>query len=499
MIPKYGMYGAAFSFLIAKIIVVSIVVYISKSYDDIGYRLWEMLKIIIGCLLFMCMGHYFSYTKYTNVLSLFNFIYKIMVIFIYLVYLYITNIKFVNRIFENREVQNLLYKNNFVLKIENLKSRYISFCIKTYMFLINRIFKVKKNKVVFKSFGGKYYSDNPKSISEKLNFMYPEYEIVWLINDPVSKINVIPYYVRVVKSKSFKALMELSTAKVWVDNFCKTYAYKSKEQIYIQTWHGDRGFKKILLDSPFITENFKLFESENCDLTICGSNFGESKYKTAFGYNGEILKMGCPRNDLLVKHSESKKFIIKSNLNLLYNTKILLYAPTLRRDAENKFQSSKDLDLFSIINSLQSKTKCSWICMVRAHSAVKGISGIPKNFKKIIDVTHYEDMADLLLISDFLITDYSSCAGDFALLNKPIILFQPDREEYVQNDRTFYFDIDSSPFMIAKDNEEILKLIMNFDQEIIQKNCKDILNFYGAIESGEASERVVEYIISKIK
>lgn len=497
MIPKYGMYGAAFAFLIAKMVVTAIVVIISKSYDDIGYKLSYMLKIIICSLMFMVVGLYFSYSKYINVYSLFNFNYKLMVLFSYFICVFIANKKIIVNNLNNKEFKRIL-KINKLKEIENLKICIISFFIKSYMFLMNKIFNVKKNKVVFKSFGGKSYSDNPKAISEKLKLQYPEAEIVWLINEPFTKMLVIPYYVKVVKSKSFKALKELATAKIWVDNFCKNYVYKSKNQIYIQTWHGDRGFKKILLDSPFVNSNYKLIESNNCDLMIAGSDYGEKKYRTAFAYNGEILKVGCPRNDFLVKNRNAKKFIIKSNLNLIYNTKVLLYAPTLRRDSENKFQSSKDIDILSILNLLQLKTGCRWICMFRAHSAVKGLYGIPKNEKKIIDVTHYEDMTELLLISDFLITDYSSCAGDFALLNKPIILFQPDREEYVQNDRTFYFDIDSSPFMIAKSNEEILKLIMNFEQEIIQQNCKDLLNFYGATESGEASERVVEYIISKI-
>jgi len=111
---------------------------------------------------------------------------------------------------------------------------------KSYMFLVNKIMGVNGNKIVFISFGGKSYSDNPRAISEKLHEMYPEFEIVWLFNNPEEKRKVVPDYVQCVKAGSYRALKELATAKFWVDNFCKPlYTYKSKKQVYIQTWHGD--------------------------------------------------------------------------------------------------------------------------------------------------------------------------------------------------------------------------------------------------------------------
>ena len=234
---------------------------------------------------------------------------------------------------------------------------------------------------------------------------------------------------------------------------------------------------------------------------VSGSDYGNIKYNTAFKYYGDILKQGCPRNDLLIENNEAKKYLIKKSLNIISNSDILLYAPTLRREAsnENKLQSSKDIDLEATIKTLESKTNKEWICIVRAHSAVKGLTGIPRIPGKIINCTSYEDMTELLLITDFLITDYSSSAGDFALLNRPIILYQPDRSEYMKKDRTFYFDIDSSPYIIAQSNEESLKIIMNLEWDLIPRNCKDILEFYGAVETGESSKRVVEYIIKKTK
>ncbi|MGN7396879.1 CDP-glycerol glycerophosphotransferase family protein [Peribacillus frigoritolerans] len=397
-------------------------------------------------------------------------------------------------------MQSLIYRIKRITIITKFILLVIGWLSKFYMFVTNKVIGVNKKKVVFISFGGKSYSDNPRSISQKLHEMHPNYEIIWLFNRPEEKNEIVPDYVRCVQTGSYRALKELATAKFWVDNFCKpSYIYKSKKQLYIQTWHGDRGFKKVLYDSTFVKENYKLIESEILDLAVSGSKYGDSTYRTAFRYSGEILKKGCPRNDLLVENSYIKKSKIKHNLNIDSSTNILMYAPTLRRDAakENKLQSSKDIDLLETLEILEKTTNKKWVCIVRAHSAVKGLDAIPYEKKQIIDGTSYEDMSELLLISDFLITDYSSSAGDFAVLNRPMILFQPDRKEYIKKDRTFYFDLDNSPYMIAKNKKELIDMIDSLDWNTISQNCKSILDFYGTLETGDASKRVVEYIVNK--
>lgn len=371
---------------------------------------------------------------------------------------------------------------------------------KFYMLLVNKILGINNKKVVFMSFGGRSFSDNPRAISEMLHKMYPDFEIVWMFINPNEKIKIVPNYIRCVQTGSLKALRELATAKFWVDNFNKPITtYKSKNQVYIQTWHGDRGFKKVLYDSTFISSNDRYIESEICDLALSGSLYADKVYKSAFQYNGEIMKFGCPRNDILVENSSEKALNIKKILKIPANIKVLLFAPTLRREASVKkaYQPTCKIDLPKTIKALEEKTGSEWVCFVRAHSAVKGLSGIPKDFSKIIDVTSYEEMSELLLITDLLITDYSSSAPDFALLNRAIILFQDDREEYLRYDRTFYFDIDSSPYIVVQNQEELSKTIEKLDFNKVPQNCRDILDFYETVETGEASKKVVEYMISK--
>ncbi len=131
---------------------------------------------------------------------------------------------------------------------------------------------------------------------------------------------------------------------------------------------------------------------------------------------------------------------------------------------------------------------------MRAHPGMSKLTGYGES-ERIIQVSDYEDMADLLLISDMLITDYSSSAGDFILKYKPVILYQSDREEYNEDDRQFYFNVDDSPYMIAKNQNELNEWISKINDEGAENNCKKILEFYEANESGEASRIVAERII----
>lgn len=108
LVKLYGMYGAAIAFLIAKVIVVSIVVAMSKMYDDVGYRVIDMLKIIIPSLMFMGVGLYFSYTQYLTTFSWMNMLYKTGVFLVYLAFIYITNRQAINKLIMSGKIQKLL-------------------------------------------------------------------------------------------------------------------------------------------------------------------------------------------------------------------------------------------------------------------------------------------------------------------------------------------------------------------------------------------------------
>ena len=117
---------------------------------------------------------------------------------------------------------------------------------------------------------------------------------------------------------------------------------------------------------------------------------------------------------------------------------------------------------------------------------------------RLIDATKWPEMSELLLITDMLITDYSSCGGDFALLRRPLFLYHADAEEYLRESRSFYFDIEKSPFLVAHDQQELEALIDGLNPEKAKANCAAIRDYFGYYETGSATDAACEYIISKL-
>ena len=101
------------------------------------------------------------------------------------------------------------------------------------------------------------------------------------------------------------------------------------------------------------------------------------------------------------------------------------------------------------------------------------------------DVTRYPEMSDLLLAADLLITDYSSSAGDFILLDRPVILYQPDLAEFTSGDRDMYFDLRACPYARAESPEALDALLDSVDS--LAPRCAAVRAFYGVTESGESA------------
>lgn len=355
------------------------------------------------------------------------------------------------------------------------------------MRFFNRFCGIDSNVVLFSSYSGRSYSDNPRVVSEKLHALCPDANIVWQMNKNAD-ISDMPDYVKVIPAHSLRALKAYSTARVFVDNMNRPhYMLKFPGQYYIQTWHGDRGFKKVLFD---MGTNERFPDGAQMDLAVSGSDFGSRVYRSSLRYEGEILEIGCPRNDILVKNPPETAAQVRRELGIPEDVSILMYAPTFR----NKIAGSKISALLSLENlrvHIESVTGKKWICLSRGHMLTKGV-----NSDAAIDVSSYPDTSKLLLITDILISDYSSIAGDFMLLGRPAIFYQPDLQDYL-SERGLYFNPDESPLVVAHSEEELLD-ILAAPRDWAQ-NCRDVLDFFGSHETGRASEIITERISAILK
>lgn len=361
------------------------------------------------------------------------------------------------------------------------------------MFLINKMIGIDREKFYFIGMVGKY-NDNSKAVSEKLHERYPKAKIYWTFTKTGSQDPHIPEYIHPVVGL-IQQYVHMATSSCWISSgVLRKGVYKSRKQLYVNLWHGDRGFKKVLNDkNPELYKKDRLF-TDYCDLVTSGSSFFNDVLRTAFCYDGEVLHTGCPRNDTLFRKDKKLKEKIKKELGIAPTYKILLYAPTFRDHA--MYNQQENIDIDKTLLAFEKATSEKWICLGRFHPMTRNRNAFIS--KNIIDVTNYYDMVDLLYISDAHITDYSSTAGDFVLLNRPVFLFHADKADYQKNDRGFYFRMEDTPFWVASTQEELENLIMTKMQEgAVEENCKAILEFYGATETGHASDDVIDFILNK--
>lgn len=356
-------------------------------------------------------------------------------------------------------------------------------------------FPIKNNKIFLYSYYGSQYGCSPKYISEYIIKNYPnKYDVVWAFNDVNSKKHIEG--IRKVKIMSLKYFYELCTAKVVITNFRTTETFKKrKEQYYIQTWHSSLRLKKIEKDTedtlPSHYVEMAKRDSEKLDLLISGCKFSTNIFKRAFWYDGEIFEYGTPRNDILFEKTDDLRNKVKDKLKIDSNKKVVLYAPTFRKDND---LSVYDIDYSRVIKKLSEKFGGEWVFLVKLHPHLISKSEELVYGDNVLDVTSYDDIQELLGISDVLVSDYSSLMFDFALTERPCFLYIPDVDEYTKSDRKLYFDIKELPFISVKNNNEFVKEIDNFNEVKYRDNLVNFFSKIGSFENGQCCKELEKKI-----
>lgn len=367
--------------------------------------------------------------------------------------------------------------------------------------LVGKIIPKNNKLIVFESFLGKQYSDNPRAIYEYLMENHPEYNMYWSVEKQSSqKFN--DYNVKYVQRFSLQWLILMNRAKFWVSNSrLPSWISKPPGTIYIQTWHGTP-LKKLALDMEEVhmpetntgeyKENF-VNETAKWDYLISPNQYSTDIFKKAFNYQGKIVESGYPRNDYLVNNNtEDEKNKIKKRLKLPKDKKVILYAPTWRdhqfyERGRYKFDIHIDLDLF------QKEISNDYILLIRMHYLIAENVDVSKYSGFIYDVSQYEDIRELYILADMLITDYSSVFFDYAILKKPIIFFVYDLFEYRDILRGFYFDFEvEAPGPLVKNTDELITEIKYFtDNKLTNDKLVHFRKKFCSLEDGTASKRVV--------
>jgi len=181
--------------------------------------------------------------------------------------------------------------------------------------------------------------------------------------------------------------------------------------------------------------------------------------------NENVYVLGYPRNDVLFD-PELIYENFKKKLNLEKYNKVILYCPTYRDVPSKKRPFSRKF--LEKLNSYLEKNNS--ILLMKFHVDEK-IPDLVDNLPYINDVTNQvEDLQDLMIYSDLLITDYSSLVFEYALVDKPIIFYPYDYDEYFQHRGTVYDYYNEFPGPFAKNEGDVLDLIQNADNFFIQQD-----------------------------
>ncbi|RND01829.1 CDP-glycerol glycerophosphotransferase family protein [Lysinibacillus halotolerans] len=364
----------------------------------------------------------------------------------------------------------------------------------------------KKKRIIFESFLGKQYSDNPRAIYEYIKETYPDYELYWSV-DPRFMHNFREKDVTIVPRFSVKWLLVMATAKYWISNSrMPAWIPKPKHTTYLQTWHGTP-LKKLGVDIEEVhmpgtdTEKYKqnfTNESANWDYLISPNRYSTEIFRRAFAFKGKMVESGYPRNDFLyTANNEKDIWDLKKRYGLPTAKKIILYAPTWRDDQfyeKGKYKFDLELDLARLKEALGDE----YIILLRLHYLVASKLELSGYEGFVYDFSQHEDIRELYMMSDLLITDYSSVFFDFANLKRPMIFFVYDIDDYRDRLRGFYFDFEKkAPGPLVKTTEEVISEIQKFDANgfALPPNFDEFYNRFCEWEDGHASKRVVDEVI----
>ena len=359
---------------------------------------------------------------------------------------------------------------------------------------------VKDDWVICESFFGKSYSDSPKYIYEYLCKNYPgKYRFIWVINKDID----IPYNPIKVKRFSIRYSYYLARCKYNIFNVRQPEWVKKREgNVFLQTWHGTP-LKKLVFDQEEVMAASPLYkaqfykQSRLWDYLISANHFSTKAFRSAFLYEKEIIEYGYPRNDLMY-HPDREEIAadIKRKLNIPEGKKIILYAPTWRDDeyygrGEYKFSLKLNLGL------LKKELGDDHIVLLRTHYFIADHLDTTGVEDFAINVSKYDDITELYLISDILITDYSSVFFDYANLRRPILFYTYDLDKYRDMLRGFYLDIEKDvPGPLLFTDEEVVAAIKNIDNIIVEYKDKydDFYEKYCSLETGHAAEMVAKRV-----
>lgn len=408
-----------------------------------------------------------------------------------------SNVTFVKDI----DKDNIYY--NLIEKIQKSK-KYKKICNVLYKKIFLNL-PLRKKTVLFESFLGRNISGNPKYIYNQFvkENLDKKYNLVWILNDVNEEVSG---NCKKVKRKSIKYYYYMATAKYWIFN-CRQAdeIVKRKGNIYLQTWHGTP-LKRLGMDMDSVNmagqndindykEKFRK-NSSTWNYLLAQNEYSEKIFKRAFAFNKEIIG-GYPANDILY-NGNNENYIneLKTKFNLPKDKKIILYAPTWRDDNFYK-KGHYRMEIKLELDKMQKELGDEYIILLRMHYLITNNINIDSYKGFVYDFSQGGDIQELYLMSDILITDYSSVMFDYCNLKRPMIFFTYDIEQYRDSLRGFYFDFEKeAPGPLLLDTDGIINCVRNIEKvsKEYEEKYTEFYNKFCHIDDGKSAERILDLI-----
>ncbi|MDX2934556.1 bifunctional glycosyltransferase/CDP-glycerol:glycerophosphate glycerophosphotransferase [Streptomyces ipomoeae] len=359
---------------------------------------------------------------------------------------------------------------------------------------------MRRRLVVFESHLGRQYSDSPRAIYEEMRRQGLDFEAVWSYT---GRPDGFPADATLVRRWSLPYLRALARAEFWIDN--QSYPLKLTKRpgtTYLQTWHGS-ALKRMGFDEPGWKLKSRAGQAEQqrtldrFDHFLIRSEHDVRTLAKAFRLREKtLLRVGYPRNDALVRAREAvERPPLAAELGIPADKKVLLYAPTFRHHGQRRFTLPFDVERFARTFGDE------YVLLVRAHYLNHVV--LPPSVRgRVIDVSAHHDVTPLLALADALITDYSSVMFDYALLDRPMLFFAYDYEEYVHEGRGTYFDLlERAPGPVVRTEDELHALLTAStldEQSVKYASARErFVADFGEYDEGTAARRIVDEFFSE--
>ena len=385
--------------------------------------------------------------------------------------------------------------------------------------------KVDDKMVIFSCFNGASYTCSPKAIYEYMlkDERFKDYTFIWAFKNTKKYkklLNVTEDGNTIIVKRGAKKFRKyLAKSKYWVFNYkIDDYLKPKKNQVFLQCWHGTplkrlgcdlEHFDNVLNTVEGMKKRYKI-EAEKFSYFISPSKYASEKFTSAWnlkeiGKENIMLEKGYPRNDFLFNYTDEDVEKIKKKLfgyyyleyeKLIKKKKIILYAPTYRANQHETgvgYTYKEEVDFEKMREQLGE----DYIILFRPHYFIANQFDFAKYEGFVYDVSGVDDINELYVISDILITDYSSVFFDYANLKRPMIFYMYDLEHYRDESNGFYIDVEEElPGRIIRTDDDLIEEIKRVSNEFeYDEKYKRFNEKYNYLDDGQASKRVIDEVI----